>query len=62
MLFFLFFIHFFYRIFCMQTVETLNAVSDLGLHYLHMSLKKDAMLIWVKDRICNPAKTVIVTV
>ena len=38
------------RTFCKQTVETLikqNAASDLGLHCLPMSNKKDAGLIWV---------------
>ena len=30
-----------------------SAVSDLGLHYLPVSHKKDARLIWVK----NPIKT-----
>ena len=40
--------------FCKQTVETLirrcvlrSVASDLGLHCLHMSHKKDARLIWV---------------
>ena len=28
-----------------------SAVSDLGLHRLHMSHKKDAMLIWVKENL-----------
>ena len=34
----------FKRTFCKQTV----AASDLGLHFLPMSHKKDARLIWVK--------------
>ena len=34
--------------FCKQTVK--NAVSDLVLHRLPMSHKKDASLKWVKER------------
>ena len=43
------------RIFCKHTVETdpdqtaHSAVSDLGLHCLPMSHKKDTKLIWVKE-------------
>ena len=38
-----------------QCIETLirrpiNAASDLGLHGLPMSHKKDVMLIWVKSK------------
>ena len=36
-------------IFRKQTVETLYAASDFGLHSLPMSHKKDARLIWVKQ-------------
>ena len=36
------------RTFCKQTLETQNMASDLGLHCLYMSHKKDARLIWVK--------------
>ena len=32
---------------CKQTVETQNAASDLGLHYLPTSHKKDARLIFI---------------
>ena len=44
----------FIRNFCKQTVENLIrrrvfAASDLVLHCLLMSQKKDTMLIWVKD-------------
>ena len=38
----------FNRPFCEQTVEILIAVSDLCLHGLPMSHKKDPRLIWVK--------------
>ena len=46
----------FYRKLCKQTVETLtrqlhSVASDLSLHYLPMSHKKDASHIWVKE--CN---------
>ena len=40
------------RAICTQTVKTLirhPATSDLGLHCLPMSHKKDARLIWVKS-------------
>ena len=38
----------FKRIFCKQTTETQRSVaSDLGLHCLSMSHKKDGRLIWV---------------
>ena len=40
----------FKRIFCKQTVETLithRRMSDLGLHGLSITRKKEAMLIWV---------------
>ena len=46
------FLHFYLninRIFCKQTVESDQTPhSDLGLHLLSMSHKKDDMLIWVK--------------
>ena len=51
---FLIFYSLFKRDFCMQTVENLIrrrvfAASDLVLHYLPMSHKKDSRLIWVKE-------------
>ena len=43
----------FNRTVCKQTVETdqtpHSAATDLGLHSLPMSYKKDARLIWVKS-------------
>ena len=40
------------RNFCKQTVESL-AASDLVLHCLPVSHKKDASLIWVNETICD---------
>ena len=46
------------RILCKPTVETLicSAASDLGMHCLPMSHKKDPRLIWVKVNLCQHDK------
>ena len=41
----------FKRTLCKQTVETRSAASDLGLHCLPMSHKKDVRLIWFKQQV-----------
>ena len=44
----------FKRAFCKQTVETQNVASDLGLHCLRTFHKKEARLIWLKPKKCEP--------
>ena len=46
---FFIFIHIFNRKFCKHDLTPRSAASDLYLHGLSMSHKKDARLIWVKN-------------
>ena len=47
----------FKRAFCKQTVETKNVASDLDLHCLRTSHKKEARLKWLKPKKCEPKRT-----
>ena len=47
----------FKRAFCKQTVETQNVASDLGLYCLRTSHKKEARVIWLKPKKCEPNRT-----